>query len=302
MTKSLFLRWLRRFSESLCAVVLTTSVPASLAQTAMGLPQGMSFLAQNTDGAWGLYRIDAHHGVVRIPTQMEPRQACVVPDGSKLVYTAANGTVRLAAAGSGQEAVLARADAKRSFTQPCMSADGREVYVVEMAGGKSVDTEILRYTSGADLPDHIAAQPGAQHDPFVHQKRWLVYASVGCSAGCEELLVEIWTRDLLTGKARQLTLLNALSQGPVTDGRRVVFSSNHSGTHQLWQVGLDGSGPTQLTQSPLHQAISPALCGGVVHFVRSWPADSAIARLAPDGSVSEFPVPGLKSFRGLRCL
>ena len=55
------------------------------------------------------------------------------------------------------------------------------------------------------------------------------------------LAASIWTRDLLTGKARQLTLLNALSQAPVTDGRLVVFSSNHSGTHQLWQVGLDGT-------------------------------------------------------------
>jgi Tol biopolymer transport system component len=278
------------------------AAPAALSQPATGLPTGMTFVAQDAAGSWGLYRIDERQAAVRLPTQLEPRQACVVPDGSKLVYSAADGTVRLTGAGAGDEAVLARADAKRSFTQPCMSADGREVYVVEMADGKSLETDILRYTSGAAEPARIARQPGAQHDPFVHQKRWLVYANVGCSDGCEELLVEIWVRDLLASKARQLTLLNALSQGPVTDGRRVVFSSNVSGTHQLWQVGVDGSGVRQLTHSSSNQAISPALCGGAVHFVRSGPEGATIARLAEGGQVVELPVPGLKSFRALRCL
>lgn len=270
------------------------------AQAGTGLPPGMSFVAQDTAGVWGLYRVDEKRAVLKVPTQHEPRQACVASDGSKLVYTAADGTVRVAALPSGQETVLARADAKRSYSQPCMSADGREVYVVEMADGKSLETDILRFDSAPE-PTRIARQPGAQHDPFVHQRRWLVYASVGCSDGCDELLVEIWGRDLLTGKARQLSLLNALSQGPVTDGRQVVFSSNASGTPQLWRVGMDGSGLRRLTDGP-RQALNPALCSGALHFVRAGPGVSAIARLGDDGSVAELPVPGLKSFRALRCL
>lgn len=272
----------------------------ALAQAGAGLPVGMSFVAQDAGGVWGLYRVDERQAVLRVPTQLEPRQACVVPDGSKVVYAAADGTVRLLSLPAGREAVLARANPQNSYTQPCMSADGREVYVVEMADGKSLETEILRFVSGQE-PVRIARQPGAQHDPFVYQGRWLVYASVGCSDGCEELLVEIWSRDLLTGKARQLTLLNALSQGPVTDGRRVVFSSNASGTHQLWQVGIDGGAARRLTDG-LAQAIQPALCGGALHFVRAGPDGAAIARLGDEGSVTELPVPGLKSFRALRCL
>jgi hypothetical protein len=270
------------------------------AQPQTGLPEGMSFVAQDASNVWSLYRVDANRHVVRVPTQQEPRQACVAADGSKLVYAAADGTLRLIAAGVAQETTLARADAKRSYTQPCMAADGREIYAVEMADGKSLETEILRFDAAKE-PARIARQPGAQHDPFVFQRRWLVYASVGCSDGCEELLVEIWGRDLLAGKARQLTLLNALSQGPVTDGRRVVFSSNATGTHQLWQVGFDGGGIRRLTEGPL-QAVQPALCGGAVHFVRSGPEGATLARLSEDGSVTPLSVPGLKSFRALRCL
>lgn len=289
----------RLAAAALCALLAAAAADAQTGASAP--PPGMSFVAQDASGAWGLWRIDERRQPVRVPTQLEPRQACVTADGSKAVYAAADGTLRLVAAGAAQEAVLARATPQRSFTQPCMSADGREVYAVEMAEGKSLETEILRYTSGAAEPVRIARQPGAQHDPFVHQQRWLVYASVGCSDGCEELLVEIWGRDLVAGKARQLTLLNALSQGPVTDGRRVVFSSNASGTHQLWQVGFDGSGLRRLTDGPA-QAISPAICGGAVHFVRAGPGGAAIARLGDDGQVVELPLPGLKSFRALRCL
>lgn len=286
----------RRFATLAAALLCAAAVQA---QPAAALPPGMSFVAQDAAGAWGLYRVGERGAVQRLSTQQEPRQACVVPDGSKAVYAAADGTVRLLAAGA--ETVLARATPQRAYTQPCMSADGREVYLVEMFDGKSLETEILRYTSGQAEPARIARQPGAQHDPYVHQARYMVYASVGCSYGCEELLVEIWGRDLLSGKARQLTLLNALSQAPVTDGRRVVFSSNASGPHQLWQVGFDGSGLRRLTDGPA-QAVSPALCGGAVHFVRAGPRGAAIARLGDDGSVTELPLPGLQSFRALRCL
>jgi hypothetical protein len=275
-------------------------VQAGAARAAGTLRAGMSFVAQDASLAWGLYRIDTDGRAQRVPTELEPRQACVAPDGSKAVYAAADGSVRLLAA-AGREVVLASPDARHGYTQPCLSADGREVYVVEMADGKSVETEILRYRSGAGEPDHIAEQAGAQHDPFVFGRRWFVYASVGCSSGCDALLVEIWGRDLLTGRARQLTLLNAMSQAPVTDGRRVVFSSNASGTHQLWQVEFGGGGLRQLTSGP-QQALQPALCAGGLYFVRSSPAGSVIARLDDDGSVVEIPVPGLKSIRALRCL
>lgn len=277
------------------------AAPVLQAQTTPRLPPGMSFVAQDAAGAWRLYRVDERSAAVVVPTQQEPRQACVAPGGGKAVYAAADGTLRLVSLAGGQETVLARPNAQRSFTQPCLSADGRDVVAVEMAGGKSIDTEIVRWVAGNDAPLRFARQPGAQHDPFVHQGRWLVYASVGCSDGCEQLLVEIWGRDLVAGQTRQLTLLNALSQAPVTDGRRVVFSSNASGSFQLWQVGADGSGIRRLTEGAA-QAVSPALCGAALHFVRAGPGGSAIARLADDGTVVEIPVPGLTSFRALRCV
>lgn len=288
---------LARRARRRCAIALLAGVPAlALAQS----PAGLSFVAQDGGGAWSLYRIDERAQPRRVATELEPRQACLTPDGRKGVYAAADGTLRLIGAGGSRETVLARPDAKRSFTQPCLGADGNEVVAVEMADGKSLETEILRFAAGAE-PQAIARQPGAQHDPYLHAGRWLVYASVGCSDGCGQLLVEIWARDLIGGQARQLTLLNALSQNPVTDGRRVVFSSNAGGSHQLWQVGLDGSGLRRLTNGA-GQAILPALCGGALYYVKAGPSGAAIARLGTDGVSVELQLPGLKSFRALRCV
>jgi hypothetical protein len=287
----------QRFCLAVATIaVLPLALPA-LAQT--GLPPGMSFVAQADDGAWALYRVDAQRAVVKVPTALEPRQACITPDGSHAVYAAADGTLRRVTGGT--ETVLARSDARRAFTQPCLSADGQDVVAVEMADGKSLETEILRWRGDSAEPVRIARQPGAQHDPFLYRGRWLAYASVGCSDGCEELLVEIWVRDLVAGRARQVSLLNALSQAPVTDGQRVLFSSNSGGSHQLWQVGTDGTGPRRLTQGPA-QSLHPALCGGLVHLVRVGPGGAVLARLDGDGRLTEQPVAGLKNFRALRCV
>jgi hypothetical protein len=300
------IRLWRTWRSTLIVTSLIGAVGAGsgLTQAAEALPAGMSFVAQDASDAWGLYRVDDKRQPVRIVTDFEPRQACVSPSGRNAVYSAADGSLRVmraeGQAEAARETVIAQPTPQRSYTQPCLVGDSGDVVAVEMADGRSIDTEILRF-AGSSGPARIARQPGAQHDPYVHQGRWLVYASVSCSDGCERLLVEIWSRDLLTADARQLTLLNALSQSPVTDGRRVVFSSNAGGSFQLWQVGIDGLGVRRLTEG-LMQATQPALCGNDVFFVKSGPQGSSIARLANGGEVSEIALPGLKAFRALRCV
>jgi hypothetical protein len=264
------------------------------------LPQGLSWIARDPDTkAWHLQRVGERGKVVPVPTQVEPRQACLQPDGRAGVYTAADGTLRRLSPDG--ETVLARANAQRAYTQPCMSVGSGDVVVVEMADGKSVETEIVRFSSTRPAPELIARQAGAQHEPFLHRDRWLVYSSVHCSDGCERLIVEIWRRDLVSGDARQLTLLNALSQGPVTDGQRVLFSSNVTGSFQIWEVGLEGQALRPLTRVE-GQATQPTLCGGRIFFVWSVPNGSTLAELVEGDRVSEVSPQVKGAPRALRCL
>ena len=295
------MRWIKTMATMLACLACAVLVPSwAVAQGSPALPPGMSFVAQEASGAWRLHRVTAAGRATVLPTQLEPRQACVAAKAGRAVYAAADGSVRGIDLASGAETVLARSTPRAGYTQPCLSDDGGEVYALEMTDGKSIETEIVRLAPNGG-PVRIARQTGAQHDPFISAKRWLVYGHVGCAEGCDTLLVEIWLRDLLAGTARQITLLNALSQSPVTDGQRVVFSSNAGGSFQLWQVGADGGGLRQLTHGA-QQALYPALCAGEVHFVRAGPQGAVLARLAADGTVSEFAVPGLSSFRALRCV
>lgn len=289
-----------RIARTLFGVVLSFAGSA-WGENPVRLPAHMSFIAQESSARWGLYRIAGDGSPIRVPTQLEPRQACIASQAGRAVYAAADGSLRLVALDSSSESTLAVTDRSRSYTQPCLSADGRDIFAVEMAEGKSIDTEIVRIKAAGEAPTPLVRQPGAQHEPFLFQGRWLVYANVACAEGCDRLLVEIWLRDLLSGSARQLTLLNALSQNPVTDAKQVVFSSNASGSFQLWRVNLDGTELRRLTDG-VSNALQPALCGSTIYFVRSGPGGSGLIRLEADGTQVPVALPGLGSIRALRCI
>jgi hypothetical protein len=288
---------------AVAAVGLVALHAAAAVAAGAKLPEHMSFVAQEASGSWALYRVVADGSAARVPTALEPRQACLAPQARQAVYSAADGSVRRLAWDGQGEAVVATATRERGYAQPCVSGDGSTLYAVEMAEGKSIDTEIVRWPpapAGAASSAVLVRQPGAQHDPFLHGGRWLTYASVACSDGCDRLIVEIWLRDLAAGTARQLTLFNALSRSPVTDGRVVVFSSNVSGSFELWSVAAGGGVPRQLTSGP-GNALSPALCAGAVFFIESSASGSRLVRLGADGARAPVDLPAFSAIRDLRC-
>lgn len=297
MNVSPWCRWLRW-----CLAGWLVAVTVGARAAAPGnLPDHLSFIAIDAVGLWRLHRISG--GIpVPVTTQLEPRHACVAAAAPVAVYAAADESIRLIDLATGRETALARSDSRRAYTQPCLSHDGKERYAVEMRDGKSIETDIVRLLDAPapDVAPRLIRQAGAQLEPFLHARRWLVYASVSCSEGCERPIIEIWVRDLLAGTARQLTLFNAVSLGPVTDGQRVVFSSNVDGFYALWQVPVAGGTPTRLTSGP-HNDHQPALCGGALFFVRSTPAGNALMRLGDDGVTERVALPGLQQLRSLRC-
>src|SRR6185503_19107062 len=61
--------------------------------------------------------------------------------------------------------------------------------------------------------------------------------------------LELWFMDARGENRRQLTTNAAADFSPAVspDGRYVVFSSNRSGTRNVWRMDLDGSDPKALT-------------------------------------------------------
>jgi Tol biopolymer transport system component len=62
---------------------------------------------------------------------------------------------------------------------------------------------------------------------------------------------DIWTSDMRGGERRQLTAGPAGDFSPrqSPDGRYVFFTSNRSGSHQVWRMDIDGSNPVQITRT-----------------------------------------------------
>ena len=62
---------------------------------------------------------------------------------------------------------------------------------------------------------------------------------------------DIWSIDARGGERRQLTTGAAgdFSPKPSLDGRYIFFTSNRSGSQQVWRIASDGSNPVQITKT-----------------------------------------------------
>lgn len=304
MTWSGYVKWaLRTLGCVLLCGVASWGQAGEVVARVPGLPQGLYYIGFDAQKpGWVVYLVGEEGRVDRISTQIEPRSICILPDLTKGVYAGADGNIRIIDVRSGSEKVVAEGRSDLSVVQPCwIDASGNGIVQVEMMDGKSVETEIVGIDLRTGVRRHLARQPGAQFEPQIHEGRLLAYSSVACSEGCIDLLQEIWWRDLLTGEARQLTLLNAISHTPVWHGRSIVFSSNASGSYQLWQVSVAGGEPVRLTWSGTND-VSPASCGGNIFFLRSQPGGTYLMKTTSAGEIKFNTVPGSGAMRGLRCV
>ena len=116
----------------------------------------------------------------------------------------------------------------------------------------------------------MVTQRSAQFEPYFHAPDTLYYANVLCTEGCGRVIQEIWRKNLVSGQAEQLTLMNAIAQQPVVspDGKWLVFSSDKAGNFHLWRMELATRRVEQLTAGRVTD-ISPAVDGnGEVYFIR----------------------------------
>jgi Tol biopolymer transport system component len=102
----------------------------------------------------------------------------------------------------------------------------------------------------------ILKQTGIQDFPDISSDgRLLVYTSwqtVMPYRGAVSVVQQIWTLDLIRGKAGQLLLSNSSDIHPrwSPDGKKLVFSSNRTGRYEIWTASVDGGDLRRVTRGP----------------------------------------------------
>jgi dipeptidyl aminopeptidase/acylaminoacyl peptidase len=147
----------------------------------------------------------------------------------------------------GPERKLANANPEPIGHGISWSPDGKYLAVVERvsshdtrAGIFSVSVESgEKRESGIESPAQYIADPA-----FSPDGSYLAFVS-----GSGFLSNDIYVVPVSGGKPRRLTALHAFIKTPAwtSDGRELVFSSNHQGPQTLWRVTLTGGEPQPLS-------------------------------------------------------
>lgn len=154
-------------------------------------------------------------------------------------------------AGSGDcVSVSAGGSATRPVWEP---RSGELVFVRYVADAGGEDSEILATRDGLTGFGPLVTQTGSQDDPDVSPDgRWLVYSSAQTLALYRAGVVvvrHLWLLDLATGTPRMLVPGAHQDMHPDVspDGQTIAFASDRSGRFEIWTLGMDGEGLTQIT-------------------------------------------------------
>ncbi len=266
------------------------------------LPDGMSLIGLQS-GQWSVYI--AKDGNFELISGIDsPRTASYHNTSKMLAYIGVDGKLRIHDIEKQTAREIVGANENSRFTQPNLSADGRWLFVVELPGGKSRQTNILGINLDTDEQHGIVRKRTAQFEPFADNNGYLYYTTASCVDDCDGMIWELWRRNIVNGKQEQITLLNALSNQPhVGRDGWVYFSSNaNGGRFHIWRMPAEvGAPPEQLTSGNHRDSDPTTSADGSLFFIRKNAKGASLMRLAAgsDGMAVEIPLPEMDDMRNL---
>lgn len=174
---------------------------------------------------------------VRSPELYNPAWS---PDGSRIVFeTNPPGRFALFTVRADGQASRPLWDSSSADTNASWSPDGRRVAFVSDRAGGQLDVFVAN-PDGTGVVN-ISNDPGQQYQPaWSPDGRWIAYVTKPRPA---DRLHDIALANVETGEKRAIVLPDTNEMAPSfsPDGTRLAFSSNRSGTSEIYTMRLDGT-------------------------------------------------------------
>ncbi|SFV64269.1 hypothetical protein MNB_SV-13-2098 [hydrothermal vent metagenome] len=215
-----------------------------------------------------------------IKSEQEPRTYDYDFDSGSIVYVASDKSVRTIIDGKEQIVLTSQKDA---YTQPLFIENGKKIMLVKLINGNSKKTEIISMDLFGKNHKMLHYQYSTALEPYSQDGKKIYYANVSCVEGCGHIIQEIWEKDITSGQAKQITMLNALSHQPNVDseGKYLYFSSNEKGDYHIYRVSLEDYSVKQLTFGNVTDGFPVASKDGL-YFIRRENSKIEIVRVDKD--------------------
>ena len=265
---------MKRVATPMLFIILLIESPVSVALA--GLPDGLMIIAFDGESWFPYISQSASNRWLKIDAIENPAGVTWQSASGRFLVRQSDGLLQLYESG-GHSPEQLRRDSAVNLTQLRAHSDG--VLAVELIEGKSRETRIV--VIGDDTGNEILVrQESAQFHPFRHGDR-LYYAHVSCRLECDPLIQEVWEKNLVSGRTRQLTLLNATSYLHSVDstGRYGFISSNKKGYYNLGRLDLATGDLIWLTNGEATDSYPSIARNGSLYFLRRTAKGTGLMRL-----------------------
>jgi len=219
-------------------------------------------------------------------TQEEPRTFDYDFIHDKIVYIASDKSVRLVVNGKEKKILESNKD---SYTDPLFVQSGKKIILVKLINGNSKNTKIISVNLDGKNEKTLVFQHSTALNPYSIYGKIIYYANVSCVEGCGKIIQEIWEKDIVSGQAKQLTLLNTLSHQPSNYNNFIYFSSFNGKNYHIWQLNSKDGKIKQLTFGNVTDSFPCAYKDGVF-FIRRINDEVNIMHLSKNKKLKKFTI------------
>lgn len=239
---------------------------AAMAVAAQDSFAGTMVFGANVSGDWDLYLYRAGQAPRQLTkSSIDERAPALSPDGKKLAYVSSDGALWLMDLDSKATRKLAAKFSNGHYGYPSWMPDGKGlVYTIYTFTPPREDGDLHMHTLDDGKYSLLVNQTGSQDYPAVSpdgsQLAYMSTLATMVPGFGATMTQQLWIVSLQTGKPRQLFHGSSQDTRPAwsPDGRQIAFSSDRSGTVEIWVADADGKAPPVVITSGPGAKTSPA--------------------------------------------